>query len=526
MGTDKNKQKKYVSVRKALRELRVDEGELKKIIEDGGIKAYPSEKNNVKFDADEIEKYRTSRVQSKEQDPKIADESLYESADVSFDSLFVSQSQGRSAASLTEEIPQEPDILFGPSTAPKQNIKDFLNKKKPEPVSPVKAIQNIRSREKSTTGIVSYGLFIVIIMLVSINSFLLLQVNTPSDLPQIKTTKTVSDELLPTLSIMGDVSPAKIQTIISPINGKIDKLLTNKKLNKDQQIMHISARKISEKESINLQQALLAWELQKKKIKNLPAKAQKEISQISEMYRKSNRKLENNRNAWQKDIGNFAKNVKYNAFSVWLELQKAQQNYIIAQSNQNAGNMSINAPFVGILHSSYVKAGANVEVGQVLGEYYSTVNELQVEISKKEYQQINLETTVTVILPNDEEEKGKIRSVVVNGEIVKLGISIKTPLNLGMKLRAIFSLTKIPECILVERRALFFEKDIRGKNQAMLCKVLYKKEKIFVYPVSVATGYYDEEYIQILSGVDSGETIAISKTIPLAALKSGQEVQK
>ena len=522
MGTDKNKQKKYVSVRKALRELRVDEKELKKIVEEGGIKAYP-DKNNVKFDADEIEKYRTSRVQSNEENPKIADESLYESADVSFDSLFVSQAQGRSAASLTEEIPQEPDILFGPST-PKQNIKDFLNKKKPEPVSPVKAIQSIRSRDKGSTSIASFSFFIVIIMLISINSFLLLQIGGTPTLPQIAETKAISDELLPKISIMGKVVPANSYTITALTSGKIKKLVTAKQ-KKDAELVVIDNANTRNDEQVELQQALLTWELQKSKLSSLSPKAQKEIAQISEMYRQKNNGTDIS--LWKKNIQSFAKSIKPGALDVWLQIHSAQQNYELAEKKwlKKAGNNIIKAPFDGQLLILYSKVGNNVEVGDVVGEYHSATNQLQVMMTKDEFRQVQMQNDVVITLPNGEEQKGKIHSAVVEGNLVKVKIDIKIPVNLGMQLKVTFPLKKIPECILVDSRTVFFRKDIRGKNQAMVCKVLSKKGKRYVYPIPVVIGFYDADYTQILSGVDSGDVIAIAKRTPLENFTSGQQVQ-
>ncbi|BBM83624.1 efflux RND transporter periplasmic adaptor subunit [Candidatus Uabimicrobium amorphum] len=526
MGTDKNKQKKYVSVRKALRELRVDEGELKKIIEKGAIKAYP-DKDNVKFDADEIEKYRTSRIQNNEENPKIADESLYESADVSFDSLFVSQAQGRSAASLTEEIPQEPDILFGPST-PKQNIKDFLNKKKPDPVSPVKAIQSVRSRDKGTTGIVSFSLFIVIIMLISINSFLLLQIGGAPTLPKINESKAINDELVPQISIVGKVVPAQTHVIVAPASGKIKQLVTTK-LNKDKVIAVIDNANSLQREQLRmeLQQALLTWELQKNKVSGLSAKAQKEIAQISEMYRKKGTVNSSNLSSWKKGVQSFAKSIKPSALDVWLQLQKARQNYELAEKKwlQNAQNNTIKASFAGQLLSSYSKVGNNVQAGDILGEYHSSTHQLQVVMSKSEFRLLEMQNQVTVTLPNDEQQKGKIHSAVAEDHLVKVNISIKMPVNLGMQLKVTFSLKKIPECVLVDRRAVFFQKDIRGESQAMVCKVLRKKGKRYAYPVSVVVGLYDEDYIQILSGVDPGDVIAMATSTPLANFTSGQQLQ-
>lgn len=526
MGTDKNKQKKYVSVRKALRELRVDEKELKKIVEEGGIKAYPdTDKKNVKFDADEIEKYRTSRVQSNEENPKIADESLYESADVSFDSLFVSQAQGRSAASLTEEIPQEPDILFGPST-PKQNIKDFLNKKKPEPVSPVKAIQSVRSRDKGTTSIVSFSLFIVIIMLISINSFLLLQIGSTPTLPQIAETKAISDELLPQMSIMGKVVPAETYTITALTSGKIKKLATAK-LKKDAELVVIDNATTRDREQAELQQTLLIWELQKSRLSSLSSKAQSEIAQISEMYRQKNTLQGADVSSWKKNIESFAKSIKSGALDVWLQLHSAQQNYELAEKKwlQSVNSDVVKAPFDGQLLLLYAKVGSDVRAGDVIGEYHSVTNQLQVVMAKDEFRQVQMQNEVMVTLPNGEQQKGKIHGAVLAENLVKVKIDIKIPVNLGMQFKVTFPLKKIPECILVNRRAIFFHKDIRGKNQAMVCKVLSKKGKRCVYPTPVVIGFYDEDYVQILSGVDSGDVIAMAKRTPLENFTSGQQVQ-
>ena len=537
MGTEKS-EKKYVSVRKALKELRVDEGELKKIIEEGGIKAYP-DKNKVKFDANEIEKYRTSQVQRKQQNPKIADESLYESADLSFDSLFVSQTsaQGRSVASLTEEIPQEPDILFGPSSgAPKQNIKDYLNKKKPEPVSPVKAARGGRSHVKSSpVGTTSYALFAVIIVFLSLNSFLLLQKDVPSSLPQIKTTKVIADELQPLLTVVGNVVPKKSITLTAPVSGIIQKV-ANQKMNKGQVLFIMENTMVNDakKQKIlaNLRESLLRWELLKRNWKKLPAKAVKEKAQLQNSYQTSNQKQIANLAQWKKEIQALVGQKKFAFADKWIALQIAEERYRVAESEwaqvqrNYQKTVAIVAPFKGQTVTNYAIKGAKVEQGKPLAEYYSAETRLEVELYKEEYTQINPTQDVVVILPNGEEEKAKVESVTLTEDTVKMYVRTKTPLNLGMKLHVTFSPQQIPECILVDREAVFFKDDIRGKRQAMVCKVVGKKEQNFVFPIVVTIGKYDDEYVQILSGVDAGDVVVNGGSLPLGVFKSGQEVKK
>ena len=361
-------------------------------------------------------------------------------------------------------------------------------------------------------------------MLISINSFLLLQIGGTPTLPQIAETKAISDELLPKISIMGKVVPANSYTITALTSGKIKKLVTAKQ-KKDAELVVIDNANTRNDEQVELQQALLTWELQKSKLSSLSPKAQKEIAQISEMYRQKNNGTDIS--LWKKNIQSFAKSIKPGALDVWLQIHSAQQNYELAEKKwlKKAGNNIIKAPFDGQLLILYSKVGNNVEVGDVVGEYHSATNQLQVMMTKDEFRQVQMQNDVVITLPNGEEQKGKIHSAVVEGNLVKVKIDIKIPVNLGMQLKVTFPLKKIPECILVDSRTVFFRKDIRGKNQAMVCKVLSKKGKRYVYPIPVVIGFYDGDYTQILSGVDSGDVIAIAKRTPLENFTSGQQVQ-
>ena len=96
--TKSKRKPKYLSVRKALQELKLNEEDLRHMMDNGQIKAV-YENNEVKFDEDEVTQLRNSAVQMvptanlpEEAAPRIEDEDLYRSTDSNYESLFLSRS--------------------------------------------------------------------------------------------------------------------------------------------------------------------------------------------------------------------------------------------------------------------------------------------------------------------------------------------------------------------------------------------------------------------------------------------------
>jgi hypothetical protein len=125
----KNRKPKYLSVRRALQELKLNEEDLKKMVDKGTVNPV-YENNELKFDGEEIEQLRLSRqvpissddadTQESPADP-IEDEDLYKSSDANYESLFATR-MGASINHPQKHKPKtEKPLEKTPSSAPIAN---------------------------------------------------------------------------------------------------------------------------------------------------------------------------------------------------------------------------------------------------------------------------------------------------------------------------------------------------------------------------------------------------------------------
>lgn len=122
----KQRKGKYLSVRRALQELKLNEEDLKKMMDKGTVNPI-YENDQLKFDEEEIEQLRLSaQINAAQPDAEmvenpaepIDDEDLYKSSDANYESLFVTRmgasvEQAKKMRSRIERVPEE-------ATQPKQ----------------------------------------------------------------------------------------------------------------------------------------------------------------------------------------------------------------------------------------------------------------------------------------------------------------------------------------------------------------------------------------------------------------------
>lgn len=595
----KSKQtKKYMSVRRALKELKISEDDLKEKVNKGTIKAYQDE-DEVKFDAQDIKEYMQSRAEPREkelsdnksqmQNSCIEDENLYETRDGTYDSLFMSRSvitqAEEMAASEFEKSAQfmltdnDRKQMMSKETRDKGKDKHIViskpvvsSKKKPrvpkyDPPSPEG--ENAGAWLKVFSSSEMNKVFVPIIAALLLLNFLILVVFTYSVSPRknsfeliVHTSRAIEDEFVAEIYASGQVVASDRFAIYAEAEGRVvesfveegDQVVEGTPLLRLYNAKVDNAVKTSRNKFAQAQRKLeetrLEFDLAKAKLSQAPNeiknKVQKmmsvreeldKLSDIENRNQKEQERVDSLQEIWLKIdsldkissalvpywsqifLGQLRSKIAYD------ELIQARVALKEAQKGQNS--LVLKSPGKGKILKTWAKTSSYLRVGDEVILIEEGKNfKVEAYLSEKDYTQIDISSPVEVtfsVFPS-KSLSGNISKVSsfleTQGENVgaKMVVTLEGETNFlqsGFSAR-IKATSKLSNGVLVPRQAVISQKGPRGEEQLIVYRIIKYKEKEQVYSIPVTVQGYNEEYAQLVTGVEDQELIA---TGPLYVLR-------
>ncbi len=207
------------------------------------------------------------------------------------------------------------------------------------------------------------------------------------------------------------------------------------------------------------------------------------------------------------------------------EYSTAKFEYEIAKNNYEAALLryeytKVRAPFAGVVTKRHIELGQNVSVGAQLFEVADTDPLLvRMYLPEAEIRDISVGQAVSINPDNDPERRLQGRVVRIAPEVDKRTGTVKvTAETRGSAMPGSFARIKIVTdtregSLAIPRRGLISD---AGELY------VYIAEADTVRKASVRTGYQDENYTEILSGISVGDTIVV---VGVGGLRTGTKVK-
>ncbi len=594
----KSKQtKKYMSVRRALKELKISEDDLKEKVNKGTIKAYQDE-DEVKFDAEDIKEYMQSRAEPREkelsddksrmQNSCIEDENLYETRDGTYDSLFMSRSVITQAEEMAaSEFEKSAQFMLTDNDRKQMMSKEIRDKGKDKHIVISKPIVSSKkkprvpkydppiSEEEETGWSKAFSssemnkVFVPIIAALLLLNFLILVVFTYSVSPNKKsselivhTSRAIEDEFVAEIYASGQVVASDRFVIYSEAEGRIleffvqegDQVVEGTPLLRLYNAKIDNAVKTSRNKFAQAQRKLeetrLEFDLAKAKLSQAPDeiknKVQKmmsireeldKLSDIENRDKKQQEKVDNLQEIWLK-IDSLDK-ISSALVPYWSQIflgqlrskiaydELIQARVTLKEAQKEQSSLVLKSLGKGKIIKSWAKTSSYLRMGDEVILVEEGKNfKVEAYLSEKDYTQIDISSPVEVTFPvfpskNLSGNISKISSFLEpQGKNVgaKMVVTLEGETNFlqsGFSAR-IKATSKLSSGVLVPRQAVISQKGPRGEEQLIVYRIIKYKEKEQVYSIPVTVQGYNEEYAQLVTGVEDQELIA---TGPLYILR-------
>lgn len=207
------------------------------------------------------------------------------------------------------------------------------------------------------------------------------------------------------------------------------------------------------------------------------------------------------------------------------EYSTAKYEYEIAKNNYEAASLryeytKVRAPFAGVVTKRHIELGQNVSVGAELFEVADTSPLLiRMYLPESEIRDIGVGQAVTISPDNNPDRRLEGTIVRISPEVDERTGTVKvTAETRGNAMPGSFARIKI----VTDTRQGSLSIPRRGLISDAGELYVYVAEADTVRRATVRTGYQDEDYTEILSGVSEGDTVVV---VGVGGLRTGTKVK-
>lgn len=533
---------KYYSVRKALQELKVNEDDLKNFIDNGAVNPVYEEGNKAKFPVSEIEKLKMSQQQEADL-PMIDDESLYESADNSMDSIFATGS----TIARVSQIDKRPRDL---QDIPMDISADIIAQKgipfAAEALVAEEASEQEQKTSKQTTtspkaskpriALSKLLLVFVVIALTGFTSAIAVYVKSVVKPHQVVVNleKIRKRDFIPSVVARGWIV-GDINTIVATASGRVTKIhkQQGQKVKKGQLLAELTDQTLLDK--IKLVKAKIAALALKVRATGLQYQALKKRISAREqkLLDKYSQKPE-----WEKRILKHGRLLSFYLVDLrrqFLTKELAYEHQYLQHLQQCVQALKIHASTAGKLMQVMVAQGQNVKHHDTIAKVAEIGGKtVQVNLPRVFQRHITPKLPVEIISEGNKHKalSGKVIAVTDHHEQqcrVKIAMAVQHDLAFHTRVTVKMTLPQTSARIVIPRNSIVFIHSMDANLQ--LCPAVFlateqQQGQYLLRKVHIEVGIGNDELCEVIEGIAENDLLVVDCNLGLHYLRNNMIVSK